>query len=90
MNVFKYIYPPDGNITSSDKLTQMQEAVMDAAGEDEPSEDTSSSEIDHLKIDNRSPNSSKDSVLLLCCKDALLLYHTKSVVKVRGFYIIIY
>lgn len=90
MNVSKYIYPPDGNITSSEKLMHMQEAVVDAAGEDEPSQDTSSSEIDHLKTDNRSQSSSKNPVLLLCCKDALLLYHTKSVVKVRGFYISIY
>lgn len=68
----------------------MQEAVVDAAGEDEPSQDTSSSEIDHIKTDNRSQNSLKDPVFLLCCKDALLFYHVKSVVKVRGFYITIY
>lgn len=84
--VFMYIYPPDGSITSSEKLTQMQEAFMDAAGENEPSQDTSFSEIDQLKTGNYSQNSSKDPLVLLCCKDALLLYHKKSVVKVRGFY----
>ncbi|KAF1002109.1 uncharacterized protein LOC141702301 [Apium graveolens] len=75
------MYVIDGNITSSEKLTQMQEAVMDAAGEDEPSQDTSSGEIDQPKTDSRSQISSEDPVLLLCCKDALLLYHMKSVVK---------
>lgn len=78
-------FPTDGNITLSEKLTQIQEDVMDAAGEDEPSQDTTSSEIDHLKPDNHSQNSSVVPLVLLCCKDALLLYHTKSVVKVRGY-----
>ncbi|KAL8114634.1 hypothetical protein AgCh_021480 [Apium graveolens] len=75
------MYAIDGNITSSKKLTQIQEAVTDIAGEDEPSQDTSSGEIDHPKTDNRSQNSSTDPVLLLCCKDALLLYHMKVMVK---------
>ncbi|KAL1819113.1 hypothetical protein ACET3Z_013982 [Daucus carota] len=75
------MYVIDGNITLSEKLTQIQEDVMDAAGEDEPSQDTTSSEIDHLKPDNHSQNSSVVPLVLLCCKDALLLYHTKSVVK---------
>lgn len=64
--------------------------MKDAASGNEPSQDTNSSAISYsyCETENHSGKNLKEPLLLLCCNDALLLYHMKSVVQVIVFLII--
>ncbi|XP_058214553.1 uncharacterized protein LOC131326025 isoform X2 [Rhododendron vialii] len=60
--------------------SQSCEVPNNSTGIDEPSLETTSSE-NYSSENAKFSGSSKDSVVLLCCKDTLSLYHTKSVVQ---------
>uniref|UniRef100_A0A5B7B8W9 V-SNARE coiled-coil homology domain-containing protein n=1 Tax=Davidia involucrata TaxID=16924 RepID=A0A5B7B8W9_DAVIN len=84
------MYVIEGNITVSELVNekQPQELSKDAIASNEPSQNITPSGINqhetepHSSSENaQSGESLKDSLVLLCCKDALRLYHTKSVVQ---------
>ncbi|PSS34691.1 Syntaxin-binding protein 5-like [Actinidia chinensis var. chinensis] len=63
-----------------------QQLPKDDTSGNEPSQDTTSTGIDHNEAEHHSSashsgESSKDSMVLLCCKDTVRLYHTKSLVQ---------
>lgn len=78
-------------VSGSSNKKQPQQLPNNATDIDEPSLETTSGGTDCHETENHSPEnaqlsgSSKDSVVLLCCKDTLSLYHTKSVVQVSPF-----
>ena len=82
----------EGNAAASglSNKKKPQQLPKDDTARNEPSQDTTSSGIDHNEAEHRSSDahsgeSSKDSMVLLCCKDTVRLYHTKSVVQVSLF-----
>lgn len=76
----------EGNaaVSGSSNKKQPLQVPNNATGIDEPSLETTSSE-NYSSENAQLSGSSKDSVVLLCCKDTLSLYHTKSVVQVSPF-----
>lgn len=76
----------EGNaaVSGSSNKKQPLQVPNNAGGIDKPSLETTSSE-NYSSENAQLSGSSKDSVVLLCCKDTLSLYHTKSVVQVSPF-----
>ncbi|XP_058214554.1 uncharacterized protein LOC131326025 isoform X3 [Rhododendron vialii] len=72
----------EGNapVSGSSNKKQPLQVPNNSTGIDEPSLETTSSE-NYSSENAKFSGSSKDSVVLLCCKDTLSLYHTKSVVQ---------